>query len=125
MLPPEPGLYFMNPQNYYEGSAGNTRALPIGGKLRFGVRAFIMSDVLNPTYVCDKKLLGAKVASTARNTSCGGSRLGSHPLRRPHRPRRRAHAHRLTGDRGGGGESWRGVGWEPVTGRGDESRGLE
>ena len=57
-LPDKPGLAVANYFNYYDGSAGMSRPLPIGGLATAGLDATAYSNTILALYTTPLKLLG-------------------------------------------------------------------
>ncbi len=62
-LPGRTSLSVANWFMYYDGSAGASRPLPIGGQLTFGTRAQVYSDLVLGIYETPLKLLGGDYAA--------------------------------------------------------------
>lgn len=61
ILPSERGIYFANITSQYVGAAGGNRPLEIGGKVRFGVQAYMFVEAPSFTYVTGRKVLGGSL----------------------------------------------------------------
>ena len=62
-LPGRPGLSVANWFMYYDGSAGASSKLPIGGQITFGTHAQVYSDLVLAIYETPLKLLGGNYAA--------------------------------------------------------------
>lgn len=62
VVPAQKGLYFQNQLIYYSFSASASRAIPIGGEIRFGLTGDLIGDFVNLTYVTGTKVLGGDLA---------------------------------------------------------------